>query len=53
VSGLRQLLRSERASLHLSYFVEAVSAEDDKLLDELQALVQRQREELLIKKGEK
>jgi len=53
VSGLRQLLRSERASLHLSYFVEAVSAEDEKLLDELQALVQRQREELLFKKGEK
>lgn len=53
VSGLRQLLRSERASLHLSYFVEAVSAEDEKLLDELQALVQRQREELQFKKGEK
>ena len=53
VSGLRQLLRSERASLHLSYFVEAVGAEDEKLLDELQALVQRQRAELLVKKGEK
>jgi len=53
VSGLRQLLRSERASLHLSYFVEAVSAEDEKLLDELQALVQRQRQEILTKKGEK
>jgi predicted transcriptional regulator len=53
VSGLRQLLRSERASLHLSYFVEAVSAEDEKLLDELQALVHRQRAEILFRKGEK
>lgn len=53
VSGLRQLLRTDQASLHLSYFVEAVGAEDDKLLDELQVLVERQRAELLLKKGEK
>jgi len=53
VSGLRQLLRSDQASLHLSYFVEVVGAEDEKLLDELQALVERQRAELLLKKGEK
>ena len=52
VSGLRQLLRSEQASLHLSYFVEAVGAEDEKLLDELQALVEHRRAELLLKKGE-
>ena len=53
VSSVRQLLRSERASLHLSCFVEVVSAEDEKLLDELQVLVERQRAELLLKKGEK
>lgn len=53
VTGLRQLLRSDQASLHLSYFVEAVGEEDGKLLDELQALVERQRAELLLKKGEK
>ena len=53
VSGLRQLLRSEHASLHLSYFVEAVGEQDEKLLDELQALVERQRAELLLKKGDK
>ncbi len=53
VTGLRELLRSEHAALHLSYFVEAVGAEDEKLLDELQALVERQRAELLFKKGEK
>lgn len=53
VSGLRQLLRTDQAALHLSYFVEAVGAEDDKLLDELHILVERQRAELLLKKGEK
>jgi predicted transcriptional regulator len=53
VTGLRQLLRSDQASLHLSYFVEAVGEEDEKLLDELQALAERQRAELLHKKGEK
>jgi predicted transcriptional regulator len=52
VNGLRRVLRTERASLHLSYLVEAVGAEDEKLLDELQALVERQRAELLLKKGD-
>jgi len=50
VNGLRKLLDSEYASLHLSYLVEAVSAQDEKLLDELQSLVERQRAQL--KKGE-
>ena len=50
VNGLRKLLDSEHASLHLSYLVEAVSAHDEKLLDELQSLVERQRAQL--KKGE-
>jgi len=49
VNGIRQLLGSEYASLHLSYLVEAVSTQDEKLLDELQALVERQRAQL--KKG--
>ena len=46
MSGIRQLLASEYASLHLSYLVEAVSAQDARLLDELQTLVERQRAEL-------
>lgn len=50
VSGVRQLLESEYASLHLSYLVEAVSAQDEKLLDELQSLVERQRAQ--VKKGD-
>ncbi|MGA8539257.1 MAG: BlaI/MecI/CopY family transcriptional regulator [Terriglobales bacterium] len=53
LNGIRQLLGSENASLHLSYLVEAVGAQDEKLLDELQALVERQRAELQLKKGER
>lgn len=53
VTSLRQLLRSDQASLHLSYFVEAVGAEDEELLNELQALVERQRAELPSRKVEK
>src|ERR1700733_3438418 len=53
MDGLRQLLESEHASLHLSYFVEAVSAQDEKLLEKLQTLVERQRAELQLKKGER
>lgn len=51
VNGIRQLLGSEYATLHLSYLVEAVGAQDAKLLDELQALVERQRA-LLKKEGQ-
>jgi predicted transcriptional regulator len=50
VNRIRQLLGTEYASLHLSYLVEAVSMQDEKLLDELQSLVERQRAQL--KKGE-
>jgi BlaI family transcriptional regulator, penicillinase repressor len=46
VNGIRQILGSEYASLHLSYIVEAVSTQDEKLLDELQALVEQQRAQL-------
>jgi predicted transcriptional regulator len=48
--SIRQLLRSQNASLHLSYLVEAAGTQDERLLDELEALVERQRAEL--KKGE-
>lgn len=53
VSRLRQLLHTQDVTLHLSYFVEAVGQLDEKLLDDLQALVERQRAELLLKKSEK
>jgi len=46
VNNVRQWLSSEYASLHLSYLVETVGERDGKLLDELQALVERQRAEL-------
>jgi predicted transcriptional regulator len=52
VTGIRHLMKSEHASLHLSYFVEAVGEHDEKLLDALQGLVERQRAELRLKKGE-
>lgn len=52
VSGLLQLLRTQDAALHLSYFVEEVGQCDEKLLDELQTLVERQRAELLLKRRE-
>ena len=52
VTGLRQLLRTQDAALHLSYFVEVIGEHDEKLLDELQALVERQRAEILLKKGD-
>jgi predicted transcriptional regulator len=52
VHGIRHLMKSDHASLHLSYFVEAVGAHDERLLDELQSLVERQRTELRLRKGE-
>ena len=52
VQGIRQLLgSSDASSLPLSYLVEAVSAHDAQLLDELQLLVERKRREL--KKAER
>ena len=51
--GIRHLVKSEHAALHLSYFVEAVGEHDEKLLDELQGLVERQRAELKVRKGER
>jgi predicted transcriptional regulator len=47
LEGIRQLLGSSGASsLPLSYLVEALSAHDTQLLDELQLLVERKRLEL-------
>jgi len=47
VEGIRQLLGSgDTSSLPLSYLVEALSAQDAQLLDELQLLVERKRREL-------
>jgi predicted transcriptional regulator len=42
-SAVQRLLGAGQASLHLSYLVEAVSAQDERLLDELQSLVEGQR----------
>ena len=48
--GIRRLLQSGgTSSLPLSYLVEAVSAHDAELLDELQVLVERKRRELKSK----
>jgi len=47
IEGIRQLLgSSDASSLPLSYLVEALSAHDAQLLDELQLLVERKRREL-------
>jgi len=43
ISGIRRLLDSQHASLHLSYLVEAVGAQDERLLEQLQSLVERHR----------
>jgi predicted transcriptional regulator len=48
LDGIRDLLESPGpSSLPLSYLVEALSAHDAQLLDELQILVERKRRELL------
>jgi predicted transcriptional regulator len=47
IDGIRQLLGSaDTSSLPLSYLVEALSAHDAQLLDELQILIERKRGEL-------
>jgi len=52
IDGIRQLLGSdETSSLPLSCLVEALSAHDAQLLDELQVLIERKRHEL--KAGER
>ena len=43
IGGIRRLLDSQNASLHLSYLVQAVGAQDGRLLDELHSLVEQQR----------
>ena len=50
IDGIRQLLRSnDTSALPLSYLVEALSAHDAQLLDELQTLIERKRRELKTK----
>ncbi len=47
IDGIGQLLASgDASSLPLSYLVEALSAQDAQLLDELQLLIERKRREL-------
>jgi len=47
LDGIRQLLGSnDTSALPLSYLVEALSAHDAQLLDELQLLIERKRREL-------
>jgi BlaI family penicillinase repressor len=47
VAGIREWIGSTQASsLSLSYFVEAISAHDARLLEQLRALVERKRREL-------
>jgi predicted transcriptional regulator len=47
LDGIRQLLESgDTSALPLSYLVEALSAHDAQLLDELQVLIERKRREL-------
>jgi len=47
LDGIRQLLGSgDTSSLPLSHLVEALSAQDAQLLDELQLLIERKRREL-------
>jgi predicted transcriptional regulator len=43
LSGIRRLLGSPNVSLHLSQFVEVVGAQDERLLDQLQCLVEQRR----------
>jgi len=53
LEGIRQLLGSgDTSSLPLSYLVEALSAHDAQLLDELQRLVERKRRELESREDE-
>src|SRR5689334_12911092 len=43
IGGIRRFLGSQNASLHLSYLVQAVGAQDGRLLDELHSLVEQER----------
>jgi predicted transcriptional regulator len=52
LESIRQLLGSgDASSLPLSYLVEAVSAHDTQLLDELQLLVERKRRDIQSQKA--
>ena len=52
IAGMRRWVESARpSSLPLSYFVEAISSHDARLLDELRVLVEQKRLELRKQKG--
>ncbi|MGA8618396.1 MAG: BlaI/MecI/CopY family transcriptional regulator [Candidatus Sulfotelmatobacter sp.] len=54
VAGVRRWIESTRpSSLPLSCFVEAISAHDARLLDELRDLVEQKRSELKERKGKR
>jgi len=54
VSGMRRWIESTGPSpLPLSYFVEALSTHDARLLDELRILVEQKRSELKKREGKK
>ena len=47
MAGMQRWIESSASSLpHLSYFVEAISAHDASLLDDLKKLIERKRREL-------
>jgi predicted transcriptional regulator len=47
MAGMQRWIESSASSLpHLSYFVEAISAHDASLLDDLKQLIERKRREL-------
>ncbi|HTS35002.1 MAG TPA: BlaI/MecI/CopY family transcriptional regulator [Candidatus Solibacter sp.] len=50
VTDIKKWIESDPASLSLSYFVEAISASDARLLNDLQVLVDRKRRELKMEK---
>jgi predicted transcriptional regulator len=52
VTGMRRWIESTSpSSLPLSYFVDAITAHDARLLDELRTLVEQKRSELKKRKG--
>jgi predicted transcriptional regulator len=52
VTGMRRWIESTSpSSLPLSYFVDAITAHDARLLDDLRTLVEQKRSELKKRKG--
>jgi hypothetical protein len=54
VAGMRRWISSTTpSSLPLSYFVEAITTHDARLLEELRVLVEQKRSELKKRKGKR